>query len=92
MPEFYGWLGIWFVMQLHPGYQMRDFFSVKNRTTFWNPSFLGYIMSGKRFEQINECIRLRNIEDNPDYRDKFFWVREMIDCFNENMEDIFSPS
>ena len=49
-------------------------------------------MSGKRFNQIGECIRLRKKEDIPCQRDKFCWVRELIDGFNQNMTKVFSAS
>ena len=70
--EFYGWLGLWFIMQLHPGYSTKDFFSLKNRTVFWNPPYLGGYMSGKRFLKTTECIRFQKREESPRYRDNFF--------------------
>ena len=48
-------------------------------------------MSGKRFSDISSCICLRKVEDNPAYRYKFFWVRELIDGFNKNMSKVFVP-
>ena len=41
MPEFLGWLGLWVVISLHPGYNRRDFFSKDPRTYVWNPPFRG---------------------------------------------------
>lgn len=90
--EFYGWLGLWFIIQLNPGYSTKDFFSLKNRTVFWNPPYLGGYMSGKRFLKITECIRFQKREESPRYRDKFFYVREMINSFNDNMTFAFSAS
>ena len=48
-------------------------------------------MSGKRFTDISSCIRLRMEVDTPSYRDKFFWVRELIRGFNDNMSNVFVP-
>ena len=48
-------------------------------------------MSGKRFTKIGECIRLNN-NTPPTYKDRFFWVRELIDGFNENMRKTFVSS
>ena len=90
--EFDCWLGIWTLMQLHPGYQSKEFFNVKPRDMFWNPPYCGGVMSGKRFSDISACIRLRKDEDVPNYRDKFFWVRNLIDGFNENMSKVFCPA
>ena len=45
--EFLGWLGLWFLIQVNPGYQMMDFFLLKERTVWWNPPYLGGYMSGK---------------------------------------------
>ena len=49
-------------------------------------------MSRKRFRHISECLCLRKKEDVPEYRDRFFWVRELIDRFNNNMQQKFIPS
>jgi len=89
--EFYCWLGVWFIISLNPGYIPRDFFSHKERNIYWNPPFLGSIMSGKRFTKIGECLRLNN-STPPSYKDRFFWVRELIDGFNDNMKKAFISS
>ena len=49
-------------------------------------------MSGMRFNQISECIRLRKKEESPSFVDKFFWVRELIKGFNDNMTEVFIAS
>ena len=89
--EFLGWLGIWFLMSINPTYSQDDFFSLKERNIYWNPPFLGSIMSGKRFKIITEWIRLTTSKP-PEYRDRFFLVRDLIYGFNEHMAEIFSPS
>ena len=49
-------------------------------------------MSGKRFSRILECIRLQQNEDNSQCRDRFFWVRRLIEGFNHNMTHTFTAS
>ena len=90
MGELKGWLGIWMLISLHPGYQSRDFFSKVERDTYWNPPYVGDHMSGKRFEQISSAIKLTSNEP-PTYRDRFFWVREMIQAFNDETKEAFIP-
>lgn len=69
--EFFVWLGVWFLISLNPGYSPKDFFSTKQRDMYWNPSFLGSAMSGKRFQRLGEAIRLNN-DPPPHYKDRFF--------------------
>lgn len=86
------WIGIWMLLQLHPGYQADNLFSSKSRTMYWNPPFIGSVISGNGFCSICECIMLRDLKDASEHRDKFWWVRELLDAFNRNMERIFCPS
>ena len=62
-------------MQVHQGHRPRDFFSLKPRDTFWNPPYLGNAMSIKRFERINEYIKIDDEQEAPENRDIFFWAR-----------------
>jgi len=90
MGELKGWLGIWILISLHPGYHQRDFFSHVKRDTFWNPPYVGEYMSGKRFEQICSAIKLTSKEP-PTHLDRFFWVRDMIQAFNDETKEVFIP-
>ena len=78
-------------MSLNPGYSPKDFFPTRERNIYWNPPFLGAVISGKRFSKIGEGIRLNN-DVPPTYKDRFFWVRNMIDGFNHNMSKTFNPA
>lgn len=71
--EFLAWLGMWFLIQVNPGYQMMDFFA-KREDSFLEPPYFGTYMLGKRFKQIEEHLKLRKAEESPAYQDKFFWV------------------
>ena len=51
------WIGMWFLMQLHPGYQMKDF-SVKQQNMICHPPSIGGVMSGKRFGRILQYLRV----------------------------------
>lgn len=90
--EFWVWQGLWVLMTSQPAYEYREFFSLRERTKYWNPSFVGDIMSRNRFEEINQHFSLRADDPPSTYRDKFWWIRELIVEWNRNMIDKFSPS
>ena len=90
MPEFLGWLGMWIVISLHPGYNKRDFFNKDDRTYCWNPPYLGNFMSRNRFEAISAAIKLSN-DPVPAHRDRFFWIRKMCAAFNAETKKVFVP-
>ena len=52
---------------------------------------MGGVISGKRVTKIGEYMRL-NANDPPSYKDRFFWVRPLIDGFNDNMKKTFNFS
>ena len=95
MEEMKIFLGLWTIISLNPGYNARDFFLVeppRNRDFLWNPPYLGGIISRKRFDLIQDSIRLRNEEPPQQYRDKFWHVRKLIKAFNDKMTATFGPS
>ena len=72
--------------------QILGVFSLCEHSKYWNPYFIGDIMSCNHFEEINQHFTLR-IDDPPsNYRDKFWWIKELIVEWNTNMIDKFSPS
>ena len=77
---------------MHPRCHPRDFFSLKPRDKFWNPSHFGDAMSGKRFERINEYLKLDDEEEAPECRDRLVWIRNMKKGFNENIDTEFNSS
>ena len=89
--------GLWTIISLNPGYQIREFFiplgSKSNpRDLLWNPPFLGDSMSRKRFDDLHSATRLRNEEPPTNYRDKFWHIRKLIEAFNEKMGTSFESS
>ena len=90
VPEFEGWLGMWMNMSLHPGYVQEEFFMKKDHTYDWNPPFLGCFMSGNRFNEITRALCLSN-DNPPKHRDRFFWVRKLIESFNAETKEAFIP-
>ena len=50
------------------------------------------MMGGKRFDRINECLKLYNEEENPQHRDRFFWLRKLTKRFNNDMAIEFNLS
>ena len=78
MGEFWVWQGLWVLVTSQPAYEYREFFSLRECPKFWNPSFLGKIMSRNLFEEINQHFTLRKDDPPSNYRDKFWWIRELI--------------
>ena len=60
--ECLGYLGCWFIVKVCLGCHHIHLCYLKPRDKFWNPSCLGDAMSDKRFEIINECLKLDNEE------------------------------
>ena len=87
--EFLGWLGIWINISLYPGFAPRDFFSLTKREFDFHPPYLGVYVTGKHFEQINSHLTLTMQELPKTYRDRFWWVRPLIDAFNKETQEDF---
>ena len=75
------WL-FFFVMKVPLVYKPRDFSSTKIRNKCWNPSCLDNIVSGMRFDRVNECNKLYHEEEAPNHRDILFWIGNVTKCFN----------
>jgi hypothetical protein len=92
MGEFLRWLGLWFTMAMHHFKDRRSFWSTKEVDVFAGaPVRLGEYMSRNRFENILSSLCFTDTTP-PAYKDHFWEVRQMIDAWNENMEQQFSPS
>ena len=73
------------------GTKQHDFWSVAPTNIFDNASFrLNHLMSRDRFDSILKAIS-NTILPAPDYPDRFHEVREMIEAWNENMQNNFKP-
>ena len=89
--ELLRWIGIWFLMATTQGTKRHDFWSVAPTNIFDNASFrLNHLMSRDRFDSILKAIGY-TIRPAPDYPDRFHEVREMIEAWNENMQNNFKP-
>jgi Transposase IS4 len=89
--EFLRWLGLWFLMTTTEGCHRKDFWCSNPISMFEGaPYRFGDLMSRNRFTDIlaNICYTSRDRILN----DRFYEVREMVDCWNENMATNFRPS
>eukprot|EP00980_Cylindrotheca_fusiformis_P024084 scaffold11524_cov91-Cylindrotheca_fusiformis.AAC.3 len=90
--EFLRWLGIWFLMATIQGPQRRDFWSTAKVDIFEGAPFrVNEWMSRNRFEAILGALKYTRSAP-PAYQDKFHEVRDMIDAWNANMNEKFTPS
>ena len=62
-----------------------DLFSLDPRDKFWNISYLGDEMNGKRLKRIKECLKLDDNEEAPENRGRFFWTKKKTKTFNGNV-------
>ncbi len=90
--EFLKWLGLWFVMATTHFDARRDFWSTQPiKMLVGAPYRFNDIMSRNRFEAILSALQFTD-QAPPAYRDRFWEVRQMIDEWNKNMVEKFSPS
>ena len=89
--EFLRWLGIWLLIASVVGPKRDAFFLNKPCDEFSEAPFrVSHYMSRRRFDKILHAIRFHKTAA-PDYRDRFWEVRELIDAWNYNMQKIFQP-
>ena len=89
--EFLRWLGLWMMMGTIEGFSRRDFWATSPVTMYrGSPYRFNDLMSRSRFEDILECIRYTSKQSTN--TDPFWEVRQMVDCWNRNMEESFFPS
>ena len=93
--EFLQWLGIWFTMATCQGFSRNKFWSTMPLTgtpdQMGAPYRFNNIMSRYRFDAILRNIRY-NMDEPPTFRDRFWEVRDLIKCWNDNMDEQFSSS
>jgi hypothetical protein len=86
------WLGCWFFMATTKGFSRKDFWSMSEIDPFCTaPMRFNTYMSKRRFEDILKCLRFTNSEPPP-YRDRFHFIRQLIDRWNDNMSNVFKSS
>ena len=89
---FLRWIGLWLLMLTVDGTDRHSFWSTKEVDPFDGAPFcLAEYMSQCRFENILINPGFTK-EDPPPFRDQYWEVRYMLDCWNKNMTTNFSPS
>lgn len=90
--EFLRWIGIWLLMSCKQGATRREGWSSEPPSLYkGSESRYGSLMSRNRFEAILYAIRYTNVVP-PTFRDPFHEVRQMVNAWNGNMENVFEPS
>ena len=90
--EFLHWIGLWFLMATINGPDHRDFWSLREVDCFvGGPMRLHTFMSRKRFEAILKALAI-TARQPPAFRDRFWVVREVLEAWNSNMMEQFTPS
>ena len=90
--EFLHWLGLWFLMATINSPDHRDFCSLGEVDCFVGaPMRLHNFMSRKRFKAILKALAI-TARQPPAFRDCFWEVREVLEAWNSNMMEQFTPS
>lgn len=89
--EFLRWLGLWFLMSTIIGPSRRAFFSKKSSNEFSDAPFRVYhYMSHSHFTAILDSI-VYTTNDPPEYKDRFWEIRDMLEAWNANIVKVFGP-
>jgi hypothetical protein len=87
--EFLAWIGLWFLMATTHFNRRHEFWSEQPITPFEGAPFrLNGLMSRTRFDNILSSLQFTNM-DPPQYLDRFWEVRQMLDAWNDNMRTTF---
>ena len=90
--EFLRWLGLWCLMATINGPDRSDFWSMTEVDCFVGaPLRLGGFMSRKRFDMILKALAITS-RSPPAFRDHFWEVCEILEAWNANMTEQFTPS
>ena len=90
--EFLHWLGLWFLMSTINGPDRPGFWSMGEVDCFIGALLrLGSFMSRKQFEVILKALAI-TARQPPALRDGFWEVQEILEAWNANMTEQFTPS
>ena len=89
--EFLQFLGILLKISTTVGFERRSFWSIDSSTKRNPPYKFNSIMSKGWFESILNSLKFTSHEP-PTYTDQFWEIRELLNEWNENMKNEFSPS
>ena len=90
--ELLHWIGLWVMMSTVAESDRRTFWSTRDLDIFEGSFFtLSNYMTRTRFENILNNLTYMN-KKPPEFRDRFWEVRDMLDCWNSNMANNFEPS
>jgi hypothetical protein len=89
--EFLRWIGLWHLMATIMGPERHDFWKVSEIDVHDGAPFrLNNLMSRNRFDDILNNMVFTNVVP-PAYKDRFHHVRQMIECWNANIQENFNP-
>ena len=90
--EFLQFVGISLYMSTTAGYSRSEWF-LQESVNQWEgaPFRFNDVMAGRRFEAIISALTF-TASPVPSFPDKFYEVRDLINAWNDNMKDTFSPS
>ena len=88
--EFMRFIGLWLLFStVHTGQSKRSFWSGENPNPFFGAPFrCNEYMTLSRFEAICSALKYTN-RPRPSYKDKIHEVRQLLNAFNDLMEQIF---
>ena len=88
--ELLQFIGIWSYICTTVGFERREFWSIGNSKKRDTPMKFNVIMPRRRFEDILTSLTF-TADALPPFQDKFWEVRSLIEAWNFNMEENFSP-
>lgn len=87
--EFLRWIGLWLLMSTIQGPERHDFWKTNDIDVHDGAPFrLNNLMSRNRFDEILAALTLTDIPP-PQYKDRFHYVRQLIDAWNKNINENF---
>jgi Transposase IS4 len=90
--EFLQWIGLWFLMATIQGPSRHDYWRQADVDCFAGaPYRFNMFMSRNRFDDIASAITYTSNNPPTTYVDKFWAIRDVVQAWNENMYQCFTP-